>query len=60
MKNMMKPIVHKATSFQDADAWDIAQHIQMTPEERQKAAKELRDRCYGKNAPDVRDRIKSK
>jgi cytochrome c len=60
MKNMMKPIVHKATGFQDADAWDIAQHIQMTPEERQKAAKELRDRCYGKNAPDVRDKIKSK
>ena len=57
---MMKPIVHKANSFQDADAWDIAQHIQMTPEERQKAAKELRDRCYGKNAPDVRDKIKSK
>jgi cytochrome c len=60
MKNMMKPIVHKATSFQDADAWDIAQHIQMTPEERQNAAKKLRDRCYGKNAPDVRDKIKSK
>ncbi len=57
---MMKPIVHKATSFQDADAWDIAQHIKMTPEERQKAAKELRDRYYGKNAPDVRDKIKSK
>lgn len=57
---MMKPIVHKATSFQNADAWDIAQHIQMTPEERQNAAKKLRDRCYGKNAPDVRDKIKSK
>ena len=57
---MMKPIVHKATGFQDADAWDIAQHIQMTPEERQKAAKELRDRFYGKNAPDVRDKIKGK
>ncbi len=56
----MKPIAHKATSFQEADAWNITQHIQMTPEERQKAAKELRDRCYGKNAPDVRDIIKSK
>lgn len=57
---MMKPIVNKATSFMDADAWDIAQHIQMTPEERQKAAKELRVRYYGKNAPDVRDGIKTK
>ena len=53
----MKPIVHKATSFQDADAWDIEQHIKMTPEERRKVAKELRDRYYGKDAPDVRDKI---
>lgn len=56
----MKPILHKAKSFQEADAWDIAQHIQMTSEERQKVAKQLRDRYYGKNAPDVRDTIKTK
>lgn len=56
----MKRIVHKAKSFQEAEAWDIAQHIQMTPEERQKAAKKLKDRFYGKNVPDVRDSIKTK
>jgi hypothetical protein len=56
----VKRIVHKAKSFQEAEAWDIAQHIQMTPEQRQKAAKQLRDGFYGKNVPDVRDSIKTK
>lgn len=56
----MRPIVHIAKSFQEADAWDITQHIQMTPEERQEVAKQLRDRYYGKHAPDVRDTIKGK
>ena len=56
----MKRIIHKAKSFQEAEAWDIAQHIQMSPEQRQKAAKQLRDGFYGKNVPDVRDSIKTK
>ncbi len=52
---MIKRVVHKAKNFQEAEDWDILQHIRMTPEERQAAAKALRIRVYGKNAPDVRE-----
>lgn len=55
---IMKPIVHKAKNFQEAEAWDIEQQLKMTPEERQKIAKTLRERFYGKNNPDVRDEIR--
>lgn len=48
-------IVHKSRSFAEADEWDIQQHIQMTPAERQRVAKELRKRVYGTNVPDVRE-----
>ena len=50
----MKRIVKKSNDFNDAEEWDILQHIKMSPEERQKAALELRMRAYGKNAPDVK------
>lgn len=45
---------HKATSFAAARRWDILQQISLTPEERQRAAKELKQRVFGKHAPDVR------
>lgn len=54
-RKIMEPIVHKARNFREAEAWDIEQQIRMTPEERQEIAKELREKYYGKNAPDVRD-----
>ncbi len=50
----IKPIVNKAKNFKEAEEWDIQQQIQMTPEERQKVAKKLKERVYGKNPPDVR------
>ena len=50
----MEPIIHKAKGFKEADAWDILQHIQMTPEERQKVGQELKERFFGKNTLDVR------
>jgi hypothetical protein len=43
-----------ATSFSDAKRWDILQQISLTPEQRQRAAKELKQRVFGKHAPDVR------
>lgn len=55
---MIKSIVHKTKNFRDAEAWDIKQHIQMSPEERQKTAKIPRERVYGKDCPDVRDMIR--
>lgn len=51
----MKRIVKKSNNFKDAEEWDILQHIKMSPEERQKAALELRMRVYGENQPDVRE-----
>ena len=50
----MKRVVHKARNFKEAQKWDIMQMIKMTPDERQKAARALKDRYYGRNRPDVR------
>lgn len=43
-----------ATSFSAAKDWDIFQQISLTPDQRQRAAKELKRRVFGKHAPDVR------
>ncbi|MEM6327143.1 MAG: hypothetical protein AAF791_08495 [Bacteroidota bacterium] len=46
--------VHKARGFEEADAWDRAQHLQMTPDERRRAARVLKLRAFPVGAPDVR------
>ena len=51
----MERIVYKASDFDDARRYEIAQYQAMTPEERQAVAKVLRERVYGKNCPDIRD-----
>lgn len=56
----MKRIVHKSKNYEEADRWDKRQQKQMTPEERQAAAKELKRRVYGENPPDVRESERSK
>lgn len=48
-------IVHKAIGFDAAARWDHEQHLQMSPQERQRAARVLKDRAYPANAPDVRE-----
>ncbi|MGA2139376.1 MAG: hypothetical protein ABSH14_10985 [Verrucomicrobiia bacterium] len=50
----MERVVHKAKGFKEADEWDIQQQVAMTPEQRLRAAKELRDRVYPTNSKDVR------
>jgi hypothetical protein len=50
----MERVVHKAKSFKEAEDWDIEQQVAMTPEQRLRAAKELRDRVYPATAKDVR------
>ena len=52
--SIMERVCHKSNSFEEAEAWDILQHVRMTPEERQKAAKELRKRIYGEKPMDVK------
>jgi hypothetical protein len=51
----MKRICSKAADFGEAEKKDILQYIRMTPDQRQRIAKQLKDRVYGKNAPDVRE-----
>jgi hypothetical protein len=45
---------NKAMSFSAAKQWDILQQISLTPEQRQRAARELKERVFGKHAPDIR------
>ena len=52
----MERKVNIAKSFEEADKWDIEQQINMTAQQRQKAAKELKKRFYGTNPPDVRSK----
>lgn len=58
--HLMDREAHKSRSFSDADRWDREQQWSMTPEERLRIAKILRDRVYGENAPDVRESERSK
>ena len=51
---------HKSTSFEVADRWDKQQQWAMTPDERLAIAKELRDRFFGVDCPDVREVERSK
>ncbi|MFN0182125.1 MAG: hypothetical protein ACKVZ0_25250 [Gemmatimonadales bacterium] len=51
----MKPIVHRATNHADARAWDIEQHVSMSPEERQAVARTLKRRAFPTGAKDVRE-----
>ena len=54
----MKRIDNKAKNIKEAERWDITQQIMMSPEERQKAAKELKKKFYGDNPPDVRQSVR--
>ncbi len=55
---LMEKILNKAKNNKEAEKWDILQQIKMSPEERMKAAKELKKKFYGNNPPDVRSRKK--
>ena len=50
----MKRVVHKSRSFKEAEQWDIHQQKTMTPEQRQRIAREIKERVYGVDCPDVR------
>lgn len=47
-------VAHKASSHEEARRWDVAQNRAMTPEERMRAARVLRDRVFPADAKDVR------
>jgi hypothetical protein len=48
-------IVHKSQSFKEADAWDASQHRAMSPNERMRAARQIRDRVFPGPNPDIRE-----
>ena len=50
----MERVVHKALSHAAAAQWDVEQQVAMTPEERLRAARILKDRVYPHDAKDVR------
>jgi len=50
----MERIVHKAENHGDAHSWDVEQQRSMTPEERTRAARMLKDRAFPSDARDVR------
>ena len=51
----MQPIVIMTRDYAEADRADNMQQVMMSREERQEAARILRERYLGTNTPDVRD-----
>lgn len=52
--HIMERICTKARTFQEAEEQNVAQYVRMSSVQRQEIAKELRERVYRKDAPDVR------
>ena len=50
----MDRIVRKSLGHEEAARWDIEQQLRMTPEERLRAARVLKDRAFPADAKDVR------
>ena len=50
----MERAAFKSNSFEQADEWDVKQHINLTVEERLRIARALKDRIHPK-AKDVRE-----
>ncbi|MEZ4425632.1 MAG: hypothetical protein R3E98_19715 [Gemmatimonadota bacterium] len=50
----MERVVNKAASHKEARRWDIEQQRAMTPQQRLRAARELKKRAYPADAKDVR------
>ena len=50
----MERTANKARNWRQAADWDIRQNVELSPQERQRIARELKRRCYGLVSPDVR------
>jgi hypothetical protein len=51
----MERTVHKSHDFTAATRWDVHQHLKLSPEERLRAARTLKERAFPSDAPDVRE-----
>lgn len=47
--------VHKSRDFKAATEWDVHQHLSLSPQERLRAARTLKERAFPSDAPDVRE-----
>lgn len=56
----MERIVHKAKNHKEAELWDIYQQVNMKPEERQRAAKKLKEKVFGIKSQDIKEAYKRK
>jgi len=54
-KRSIEPIAQKTRSWEEADRWDVQQHVSMTHQERLRVARALKDRVYSRTAKDVRE-----
>ena len=50
----MERIVNKSYDFESAAEWDIAQQVDMSPQERQRVSRLLKEKFYGSDTMDVR------
>jgi hypothetical protein len=50
----MERVVHVSQGHEEARRWDVEQQVAMTPEERMRAARELKRRAFPPEAKDVR------
>jgi len=50
----MRRVVNIARGHKEAAKWDLLQQTSMSPEERQRVAKKLKERVFGKKVLDVR------
>lgn len=56
----MKKILHISKNFKEAEEWDVMQQINMTPQERINAARELQKRVYQNGIIRLREWHKNK
>jgi hypothetical protein len=54
-ERVLERTVHKSHDFETATKWDIHQHLELSPEERLRAARMLKERAFPSDAPDVRE-----
>jgi hypothetical protein len=51
----MERVVNKSRTFEEAEAWERRQYREMTPVERMRAAREIKNRLFPGKQPDVRE-----
>ena len=51
----MERIAKKSKTFREAEIWDRQQYREMTPTERMRAARQIRDLLFPGKQPDVRE-----